>query len=136
MKRKARVVIDIEVVDHDPYSTEINELSIEGDSTTISIALMSAGFGMYDIEGDINKQMVEKMNFQKGMSMALLNGTISLNPNMPEEALDALSIFLTKLTDVNVQLLKEETEKNFNNPKKDKEDEQKRTGQSDFSNFS
>ena len=135
MKTKAKILIEVEVDDFDPYKTEIKDMVIEGDAVTLSIALLSAGWGMFNEDAPIEPQLKEKIEFQKAVATCILNGTITLNGQIPEEAVETLSVMLKKLTDTNIMLLEAAVQNQFLT-KKDKTDEQGRTKRTDFSNFS
>ena len=135
MKTKAKILIEVEVTDNDPYQTVIKQMVTEGDAITLSIALLSAGWGMFDEDKEIEPQLKEKIIFQKAVATCLLNGTITMNGKIEDEVLNTLSTMLMKLTDTNVILLEQHVQRQFLT-KKDKTDEQGRTKPTDFSNFS
>tara|TARA_R110000822_G_scaffold296128_2_gene418491 strand:- start:804 stop:1211 length:408 start_codon:yes stop_codon:yes gene_type:complete len=135
MKTKAKILIEIEVDDLNPHSTEVKEMVIEGDAVTLSIALLSAGWGMFDETEEIAPQLEEKINFQKAVATCLLNGTITMHSNMDEDVIGNLSVLLRTLTDTNIELLEQEVQDTFLT-KRDNNDEQGGTKPSDFSTFS
>jgi hypothetical protein len=138
MKTRARIYIDMDVSDFDPYEAVIHEMDIEGDAITLSIALLSAGFGMFDERKEIMPQLEQKIIFQKAIATCLLNGTLSMNKEIPEDAIGTLSTMLKKLTDTNILLLEQHVQNQFltKNDNKDEEGRTETTERTDFSSFS
>jgi hypothetical protein len=138
MKTRARIYIDMDVSDFDPYEAVIHEMDIEGDAITLSIALLSAGFGMFDERKEIMPQLEQKIIFQKAIATCLLNGTLSMNKEIPEDTLGTLSTMLKKLTDTNILLLEQHVQNQFltKNDNKDEEGRTETTERTDFSSFS
>jgi hypothetical protein len=134
VKNKAKILIEIEVDGTDPYTTVVKNMELEGDSVTLSIAMLSAGFGMFNKDNPIEPQLEDKVKFQQAMATCILNGTITLQ-SLGEEQMDTLSRFLNILTDTNVLMLEKEVQDKLLT-KNDDKDGQTGTRRSNFSNFS